>query len=161
MSLPRAATANSNCLYPAWYQDIISSTTLDNKSSIVWTRRSKVLLFLSFQRSQHTRTTRESKHLRSSLGIRFLAPYHHSARTYVWAEGETASQCILRKDLNQTSLEKGQTSNRCSIVSGIWLHRAHVSSSCKPCRLRRSAVQHRSCSTNQIKNLHLGGARAF
>jgi len=100
VSLPRAATANSNCLYLAWYQDIISSATLDNKSSIVWTRQSKVL-FLSFQRSQHTRTTRESKYLWSCLGIRFLAPYHHSARVYVWAEGGTASQCILRKRLEQ------------------------------------------------------------
>jgi len=55
VSLPRVATANSNCLYPAWYQDIISSTTLDNTSSIVWTRRSKVLLFLSFQQKDYLR----------------------------------------------------------------------------------------------------------
>ena len=47
----------------------ISSAILDNTSLIVWTQRSKILLFLSFQRSQETKTTRESKHLRPSLGM--------------------------------------------------------------------------------------------
>ena len=76
-------------------------------------------------------------------------------------DGETTDQPIRWNNWNQSSLENGQQNSRCSIVSGACDQRAHESSSCSPCFFRLAAVQHLSCSTNQMKNLHLGGARAF
>jgi len=81
---PKALATISKCLKPAWTQRTISSATLSTTSWIVRTRRSKVLLFLSFQKSQQTRTTIESKPLRPIFGTSFLAASHQSDRLVVW-----------------------------------------------------------------------------
>ena len=59
-SQPKAPASTSRCLKLAWYQTTISLAILANTSWIVCSRRSKVLLFLSFHRSQQTRITNES-----------------------------------------------------------------------------------------------------
>ena len=78
--LSRALDTRNNCLNPAIDQADTSSATLARTSSIVCTRRSKILLFLSFQSSQQVRTSKESKHLRPSLEMPFLANTHQSAK---------------------------------------------------------------------------------
>jgi len=154
-TLPKVAITHSRHLNPAANQDTISSTTKAKTSSIVWTRRLKVLLFLSFQIIQQDSSTKESKPCRSSFWMRFLAASHHSASVWACMVRATSTQPNLRSSLNQTSLEKGHVTSRWSIVSVDWEHNAQVSSSSKPCRFRRYAVQHLSCNTSQRKNLHL------
>jgi len=134
---PKALATISKRLKPAWTQRTISSATLSTTSWIVRTRRSKVLLFLSFQKSQQTRTTIESKPLRPIFGTSFLAASHQSDRLVVWVEGATISQPSHRSTLNQISREKGQPTSKWSMVSGNWEHKTHVSSLCSPCWLKK------------------------
>ena len=105
---PGTTKADSSCLNPARDQAVISSNTRSIASSTVWTQRLKVLSFLSFQMIQHTKMTRESKPLLPALGICFRASVHHEGKLNVSVLGVTRSHPILRKILNQISLEKGQ-----------------------------------------------------
>ena len=124
------------------------------------TVKSSIISF-SFQSDQDTKITKESKPRLSTLGSCFRVSVHQKARLYECVLGMTPSHPVLRSTLNQTSREKEQIVRRWSIVSGIWAHSTQVSSSCKPCLFRRAAVQYRSWSTSQMKNLHLAGARAL
>jgi len=65
------ATNISRCLKPAWAQAVISSLTRTMTSWTVRTRRSNVLSFLSFHKSQQMRTTKVSKPRLQGLGISF------------------------------------------------------------------------------------------
>ena len=65
------ATNISRCLKPAWAQAVISSVTRTMTSWTVRTRRSNVLSFLSFHKSQQMRTTKVSKPRLQGLGISF------------------------------------------------------------------------------------------
>ena len=112
LNLPKAAMAGCRCLKPAWNQARISSPTQVKTLSIVHTRRSKVLSFLSFHSSQQVRTTSESKHRLFSFRILFLAAIHHIARLFTWGSGVTASQSNLRNNLNHISRENEQQISR-------------------------------------------------
>ena len=160
-SLPSLQTANSRHLKPAWSQASISSYIQVSTSSIVRTRRLKVLSFLSFHSNQEVRVMRVSKHRRLSFGICFLAPNHHLTKEVDWESGANVSQPSLRNRRNHTSLVNGQAVNKWSIVSDICAHSMRVSSSCNPCFFLLAAVQQRSWMTSQMKNLHFAGAHVL
>jgi len=91
----KTTTAGHKLLKPAWNQARISSPTQVMVSSTVRTRRSKVLLFLSFQSSQQIKTTIESKHCLSSFAIFFLESHHQVTRRVCLSEVCTCSVVIL------------------------------------------------------------------
>ena len=123
--------------------------------------RSKTLLFRSIQSIHEMRMTMESKHLWSVFINFFLAPVHQPAKHNGSCSGNRACQCRHWRIAYYNSLEKGQPTSRCAIVSEAWQQRAQLSSSCRLCLFLLAAVQQRSWSTNQPKNLHLPGARVF
>ena len=109
VNLPKAATVGCCRLKPAWNQARISSPTQAKTLSTMRTRRSNVLPFLSFQSSQQVKTTRVSKHYRSSFLVFFLTLLLQTTSLHCWGSGKIASQPSLRSNLNQTSLENGMS----------------------------------------------------
>ena len=142
-------------------QNTTSSDIREKRSAVLRVWWSNILRLRSFHRHQAARMSNESKLLRSGLAILLWAEVHQSAKAVQAAGGTWSDQPSRRKILDQISLEKTQEVSRWSMVSGSWQQRAQESSTCRLRLLRRWAVQHWSWRTNQMKNLHLGGARAL
>lgn len=146
-----------NYLKPARNHTTALSSTRVINSCMFLSRRSKVLLFRSFEINQEIRTTIVAKHFLSVRSRSFLALVHHSTKQIVRSVGAAESHPRRCKTANQIILEVMQPTSKWEIVSDDWSHAAQMSTSCKLRHLRRSAVQQRSWSTNQIKKLHFCG----
>ena len=121
---------------------------------------SNTLRFRSFQRHHAPRIMRESKPLRRTI-LSWSRLCNHQSRNDVPGCGARRSRSMGASTLYHTSLANTQPPTRCCAVSCSWSQSAHTSSSYNPRRFLLAAVQSRSCSCNQKKNFHLGGARAF
>jgi hypothetical protein len=86
------------------------------------------------------------------------APPSSEIHGTIWGE---LGRRIWPRVRNHVSRLKTQSTSRWSRVSTSYAHSAQKSESFKPWRWSPSEVQHRPCSTNQEKNLHLPGIWVF
>jgi hypothetical protein len=104
--------------------------------------------------SKSTNQTKVSKPFRRVLATDFLAEHHHVARD-VGRSGASWGRRICVRVRNHVSRLKTQSTSRWSRVLTSCAQIAQVSESFKPWWWSLSEVQHRPCSTNQAKSLHL------
>jgi hypothetical protein len=117
--------------------------------------------FRCFQTSHATKIIKELRPLRTSFGTALITFLHHPEKRLTEGSG---TNCIKPKSWKidaQTWREKTQPTSKWLIVSLAWSQNGQTSGWGRPCLARRSAVQHRLCSTSQMKNLQHRGAQLF
>jgi hypothetical protein len=121
---------------------------------------SKIHLFLCFHMVQASRITKELKHFLIWSVDQELLVLHHDSKESSWVGHSLCIPPILRKP-NHNFLTNTHLTNKWFMDSSSWSHKGQSSGWSSPLFLSPSAIQHLSCSTSQIKNLHLLGAQNF
>lgn len=146
---------------PAIDQQTASSLAAWRATSRFGLQPSNTHLFLCFQMIQAPEISKELKHFFKGSATLELLLLHQDSKERSSGIGQTHCKPITLSNPNQNGLAKTHPTSRWFIHSASWSQSGHLSGWSRPLFVSLSAVQHRSCSTNQIKNLHFPGAQVF